>query len=357
MLVVSTPDETRARLGYLVAAAAPMRTDTIRRMTDDARGQINVALPPRRCELLDLTSVGRTSSRRFVPVNARAARRPGLSAAARAETVRVLADPACGRDDLVEPGFVLPLQTDEGGVLSRPEIAEATVELAEAAGLPPAGVFCEILGADDEPADAPEVDRFAHLHRTPVLPIERLVAFRNRPGVTVRRDASATIPTPLGTFEAVGFQVGAFETVAMLQGEVEGLDDVPVRLQTRCLGSALGSRLCNCREETDAALALIRELGHGVLVLVPSQDETTGPAPGLFPAEEDLACRGRDLGAAAQILDLLGIAGARLITDRPGSGEVERLKALGIAVDGEIPLGGGPIGDEGPVSIGRVAAE
>ncbi len=358
LLVVTIPDRSRSRRGYLVAAAAPMQTETIRRMTEDARGQINVALPPDRCEMLDLTPVGRSSSRRFVPVNARSSRAPGLSAAERAETIRVLADPTRGREDLVEPGFVLPLQTHGGGVLARPEIPEAAVELAEAAGLPAAGVFCEILGDDDEPADAREVDRFAEAHGVPVLSIERLIAFRNRPGVTVRRDASATIPTPLGTFEAVGFQVGALETLALIRGAVEDQAGVPVRLQTRCLGSALGSRLCDCRAETDAALDLIRELGQGVLVLVPSQDELTGPAVGPFPSDgEHLACRGRDLGAAAQILDLLGIAGARLISDRPGSGEVERLTLLGISITDEIPLFSGPTAVDGRAAACQAVGE
>jgi len=72
----------------------------------------------------------------------------GISAHDRAQTLRVLADPASVRDDLHRPGHVVPLRARPGGVRERAGHTEAAIDLVTAAGLRPAAAICEIVDED-----------------------------------------------------------------------------------------------------------------------------------------------------------------------------------------------------------------
>ena len=63
----------------------------------------------------------------------------GISAEARARTVRAILDPATKPGDLMRPGHLFPLVAKEGGVLRRAGHTEAAVDLARLAGLTPGG--------------------------------------------------------------------------------------------------------------------------------------------------------------------------------------------------------------------------
>ena len=54
----------------------------------------------------------------------------GISAADRARTIQVMADPTAVPEDLVQPGHVFPLRAKAGGVLQRAGHTEAAVDLA-----------------------------------------------------------------------------------------------------------------------------------------------------------------------------------------------------------------------------------
>ena len=62
----------------------------------------------------------------------------GISAADRARTIGLLADPSSTTDSFVRPGHVIPLRAKAGGVLERPGHTEAAVDLCRLAGLAPA---------------------------------------------------------------------------------------------------------------------------------------------------------------------------------------------------------------------------
>ena len=74
----------------------------------------------------------------------------GISAADRAHTLRVLADPASTPDKLIRPGHILPLRAVDGGVRERGGHTEAAVDLMLLAGLSPVGVIGEIVADDGE---------------------------------------------------------------------------------------------------------------------------------------------------------------------------------------------------------------
>ena len=110
-----------------------------------------------------------------VSVDARHGTTTGISAADRAATIAALIDPTTRPGDLARPGHIFPLRYRPGGVLKRAGHTEATVDLARAAGLSPAGVLCEIVTEDKTSmARLPELEAFAdraraaaHLDRRP----------------------------------------------------------------------------------------------------------------------------------------------------------------------------------------------
>jgi 3,4-dihydroxy 2-butanone 4-phosphate synthase/GTP cyclohydrolase II len=102
-------------------------------------GYVCAPLPAERAAALQLPLMVADSqdSRRTaytVSVDAASGVTTGISAADRARTLRVLADPASGPRDLIRPGHVLPLRAVAGGVAQRAGHTEAGVELCRMAG-------------------------------------------------------------------------------------------------------------------------------------------------------------------------------------------------------------------------------
>jgi 3,4-dihydroxy 2-butanone 4-phosphate synthase len=79
----------------------------------------------------------------------------GISAADRAATARMLANPAARPEDFRRPGHLVPLRAREGGVRTRFGHTEAAVELCRLAGKQPAAVICEmVLDGEEVPGKA-----------------------------------------------------------------------------------------------------------------------------------------------------------------------------------------------------------
>lgn len=150
--VVLVDDENRENEGDIILAATHATPEWINFMSREARGLICVAITPERAARLRLplmVDCGTDPNGTAFTVSVDSARTgTGISAFDRAETVRALIAPNTGPEDLRRPGHLFPLIARPGGVLVRQGHTEAAVDLARLAGLPPAGVICEILGPD-----------------------------------------------------------------------------------------------------------------------------------------------------------------------------------------------------------------
>ena len=85
----------------------------------------------------------------------------GISAEDRARTIQVAINPATQPGDLHRPGHIFPIRAREGGVLKRAGHTEAAVDLAQLAGLYPAGVICEIQNPNGSMARLPQLIEYA----------------------------------------------------------------------------------------------------------------------------------------------------------------------------------------------------
>jgi 3,4-dihydroxy-2-butanone 4-phosphate synthase len=182
-MVVVCDAEDRENEGDLTLAAAHVTPAAINFMATHGRGLICVALAPDRCDELDLAPMVTDNQSPFgtaftVSVEARRGVTTGISAFDRARTVQVMADPASRPNDLVSPGHIFPLRAAPMGVLQRCGQTEAAVDLARLAGLPPAGVICEVLNDDGTMARVPDLERYCRIHELKMVTIEDLIAHR-----------------------------------------------------------------------------------------------------------------------------------------------------------------------------------
>lgn len=357
--VVVVDDEDRENEGDLIFAAQLATPQLLAFTIRHTSGFICVPLAGEDCDRLELPPMYHTNQDRrgtayTVTVDAREGIGTGISAADRARTIRLLADPATGAADLARPGHVVPLRARPGGVLRRAGHTEAAVDLAVLAGLRPAGALCELVNDDGTMMRRPDLERFCTAHDLPLLAIADLIAYRRRHEKQVERIAQARIPTAHGVFQAVGYRAvhDAAEHVALVYGDLGDGQDVLVRVHSECLtGDVLGSLRCDCGLQLQAALARVAAEGRGVVLYVRGHE---GRGIGLMHKlqayqlqdhgrdtvdanlELGLPADARDYGTGAQILYDLGVRTMRLLTNNPAKRAA--LEGYGLHTVGREPL-------------------
>ena len=357
-MVVVVDDEDRENEGDLVMAAEAATPETIAFFLAHTSGVICVPLLPERADGLELplmvsdnTEAQRTAF--TVSVDARATTTTGISAADRAATIAALIDPATRPGDLNRPGHIFPLRYRPGGVLKRAGHTEATVDLARAAGLSPAGVLCEIVSEDKSSmARLPELDRFAARHGLPLISIADLIRYRRRNEKLVRQVSEARIPMEGGDYTAHVYEslLDGEQHLALVKGEIG--PDLLVRVPSECLtGDVFGSLRCDCGPQLRAALDLIDREGRGVLVYLRGHE---GRGIGLghkiraYRLQEEghdtvdanvalgLPVDTREYGIGAQMLVDLGVTTMRLMTNNPL--KYGGLEGFGLDIVERVPL-------------------
>jgi 3,4-dihydroxy 2-butanone 4-phosphate synthase / GTP cyclohydrolase II len=359
--VVVVDDEDRENEGDLIFAAEKATPELLAFMVRYTSGYVCVSLTETDCDRLDLPPMYHTNQDQrgtayTVTVDAREGISTGISAADRARTIRLLADPSADAKDFNRPGHVVPLRARDGGVLRRPGHTEAGVDLARLAGLAPVGVLCEIVSQKDEGdmARRDELEVFASDHDLALITIADLIAYRRRVETQVVRAAEARIPTAHGTFTAVGYdsKLDGIEHVALVYGDIGDGEDVLVRVHSECLtGDVFGSLRCDCGPQLDAALEAVAAQGRGVVLYMRGHE---GRGIGLMhklqayqlqdsgadTVDANLAlgvpADARDYGTGAQILCELGIKSMRLLTNNPA--KRVGLEGYGLRVIDRVPL-------------------
>jgi 3,4-dihydroxy 2-butanone 4-phosphate synthase/GTP cyclohydrolase II len=359
-MVIVADDEDRENEGDLVCAASAVTPEIINFMAREGRGLICLAMTAERADELDLrpmsdhnTEALSTAFTVSVDAAAKFGVTTGISAWDRAKTIQVCMDPESRPSDLRRPGHVFPLRARPGGVLRRVGQTEASVDLARLAGLPPAGVICEILNDDGTMARRPQLEEFAARHDLKFVTVAQIVAYRLQRERLVHREAEAMIPTPFGEWRIIAYKndVDPHEHVAMLKGDVEGVPDVMVRMHSECLtGDVFHSLRCDCGEQLDAAMAQIEHEGRGVIVYLRQEGRGIGLVHKLraynlqdqgmdtVEANEALGFRPdlRDYGIGAQILLDLGLSSVRILTNNPK--KIVGMDGYGLSVSEQVPL-------------------
>ena len=167
--------------GDVVLAAELATPEWVGWAVRHSSGMLCVPMPPERAAALELPRMVERNEDLLltdytVSCDAASGVTTGISAADRARTARVLADPASTPGDLIRPGHVFPLRARPGGVLERPGHTEAAVDLCRLAGLAPVGIISELVEDDGSMSRWDQVVELGRRFDLPVLTIADLRA-------------------------------------------------------------------------------------------------------------------------------------------------------------------------------------
>jgi 3,4-dihydroxy 2-butanone 4-phosphate synthase/GTP cyclohydrolase II len=367
-MIVLVDDEDRENEGDLVCAAELVTPEVINFMATHGRGMICMPISKQRCDELNLHPQTMENTTRLgtaftVTIDAREGVTTGISAADRAHTIRVAADPNSKPADLARPGHIFPLQARDGGVLVRAGQTEGAVDLMHLAGLQPAGVICEIMKDDGTMARVPELEVFCRKHNLKLTSVAKLIEYRLQREKHIHRIQEIKLPTDYGDFKLIGYESpGSTEPhLALCKGGIGELDEngkviehdepVLIRVHSECMtGDLFHSQRCECGYQLITAMKMIEQEGVGALIYLRQEGRGIGLANKLrayklqeqgldtYDANIELGFMAdkRDYGLGAQICRDLGLKNVRILTNNPK--KVSRLEVYGIHIVEQISI-------------------
>lgn len=159
--------------------------------------------------------------------------------------------------------------------------------------------------------------------------------------------AEGPLKTRFGEFREILFYDGQKESIALIMGDIQQSDAVLCRIHSSCIfGHVFNSIECDCREQMEKSQRAIQEEGKGLVIWLDQEGKGNGhmallhsqqfKRAGMKQSDAYVAAGyerdARNYRVAAKILQHLGIASVRLLTDN--AGKAEMLREMGIEVAG-----------------------
>ena len=201
-------------------------------------------------------------------------------------------------------------------------------------------------------ARVPDLIPYCEQHGIKMITVEDLIEYRRQTEKLVERMTSVRLPTAYGDFTAVAFRetLTGKHHVALVKGDVDGEEDVLVRVHSECLtGDVFHSLRCDCGEQLELALERISAEPRGVLLYMAQEGRGIGllnklkayelqeagstpsrPTSSLEPLQ---TC---EYGIGSQILADLGLTTIRILTNNPK--KMTGIEGFGLTVVEQVPI-------------------
>ena len=352
-MVILVDDEDRENEGDLIIATDYVTTQAINFMITEARGLVCLTITSQQVDRLQLPLMVRddlnfapNKTAFMVSIEAAEGISTGISAADRAHTIRVAANPNAKPTDIHMPGHIFPIRAQQGGVLKRAGHTEASVDLARLAGLNPAAVICEVMNPDGSMARVGDLKEFAKKHNLKIGTIVDLIAYRLANETLVEETARFELPSNFGhNLVARVFRsaVDNLEHLVIQKGEISELKETLVRVHVDNFTRDVMATLQRGASTVVESLKILNKEEVGAFVLLRGNNRHQGLAQELqmLIGLQDVRPTSplmdeRDYGIGAQILRQIGAHKIRLLTNKPE--KKVGLKAFGLEIVEIVPI-------------------
>lgn len=364
--VIVVDDEDRENEGDLFMAAEHVTEESMAFIIRHTGGVVCLPMSNAIADQLDLPPMVERNTSKFgtpftVSIEAATGVTTGISAADRARTVHVAAQPTAQPSDFVRPGHIFPLRATNGGVLNRAGHTEALIDLCRMAGLREVGVLSELMHDNGTMMRLPSLKAFAKEHDIPLISIADLVAHRRRHETFIHCAAKTMLETEYGEWEVRVYEdvLHGKEHLSLSMGSIDAEQPVLVRVHSECLtGDVFGSLHCDCGQQLKKTMEMMQRVGTGVIVYLRQEGRGIGIVNKIrayelqhlgldtVQANEKLGYPAdlREYGIGAQILKDVGVGNMRLMTNNPK--KIIGLQGYGLSLVEQVPIDIHPTSDK-----------
>jgi 3,4-dihydroxy 2-butanone 4-phosphate synthase/GTP cyclohydrolase II len=274
-MFVLVDDPNRENEGDLVIPAEFATPEMINFMATYGRGLVCLSITTSHAKILNLNLMSSNNKSRFgtaftQSIEAAEGVTTGISAYDRAHTIKTAINDNVKPEDVVSPGHIFPIISQEGGVLIRAGHTEASVDIAKIAGHKPAAVICEIMNEDGTMARLPELIKFAKNHQLKIGTISDLIAYRRQSEKLIVIEYENKLENQYGSFKTIIYKniIDQVEHMAIISGEINTKEPVLVRMHSINFWSDLLGSMHNDKGNILAKSFELISKQSGVIVLI-----------------------------------------------------------------------------------------